>query len=124
MLQPVGRDQLKVLFEKADDRVVPVTFVQNEGFCLIQLEGEINIASAAELKQCLLQALASGQELRLDIERATELDVTAWQLLWVSERAARGAGRGFRLAGRVPEEIAGFLDDGGFEKFPVAADPP
>ena len=66
-----------------------VTIDQSEALCLIRLEDDINITSAAELKKLLLEALASGRELRVDLERATELDVTALQLFWAAERAAR-----------------------------------
>jgi anti-anti-sigma factor len=99
-----------------------VTLEQSEALCVLRLEGEINIACAAELKKLLLQALASGRELRVDLEGATEVDVTALQLLWAAEREARGSGRGFTLAGRVPEEIAATAGDAGLEKFPVGVD--
>lgn len=101
---------------------MPITLNQNEGLCLIRMEGEINISSAAELKKLLIEGLASGSELRVDLERATELDVTALQLLWAAEREARGLGAGFTLAGRVPEEISVALSDAGFEKFPIPVD--
>ena len=101
---------------------MPVTLAQGEAQCVIRLDGEINIGSAAELKKLLLQALASGRELRVDLEHATELDVTALQLLWAVEREARGSSRGFTLAGRVPEEIAATARDAGLEKFPVGVD--
>ncbi|MGB8011103.1 MAG: STAS domain-containing protein [Terriglobales bacterium] len=101
---------------------MPVSLTQSEGLCLIGLEGEIDIASATELKKLLLQALGSGQEVRVDVERATEMDVTALQLLWAAEREARGAGRAIRLAGRVPDEIAVSVGESGFEQFPIPAD--
>lgn len=55
---------------------MPVVLVQNESRSLIRVEGEINVTSATELKRLLTEALKSGKELRLDIERATELDIT------------------------------------------------
>jgi anti-anti-sigma regulatory factor len=45
-----------------------VTLDQSEARCVIRLGGEINIASAAEMKKLLLQALALGRELRVDLE--------------------------------------------------------
>jgi len=56
---------------------------------------------------------------RLDLERATELEGAALQLLWAGEREAKGLGSGFTLAGRVPEEISVAAGNAGFEKFPV-----
>jgi anti-anti-sigma factor len=101
---------------------VPVTVEQSEGLCFIRLEGEVNIICAAELKKLLLEALASGKGVRVDLKGATELDITALQLLWAGEREARASGRGLRLAGRIPEEIAAASGEAGLEKFPVAVD--
>jgi anti-sigma B factor antagonist len=68
---------------------MPVTLEQGGPLCFLRLEGEISVGSAAELKVALLQALASETDVRLDLERATELDVTALQLLWAAERGLR-----------------------------------
>ncbi len=96
-----------------------VTLDHGEADCLIHLDGEINIASAAELKTLLVEALATGKDLRVDLERATQLDITALQLLWAAERKAAGAGSQFTVAGSVPQELADATADAGFEKFPV-----
>jgi anti-anti-sigma factor len=119
----VDKNKSKVLVRDADEGGMAVTLEQNEAQCVIRLEGEIGIASAAELKKLLLQALTSGGELRVDLERATEMDVTAWQLLWAVEREARGSGVGFALAGRVPEEISAAVREAGFDEFPVTVGP-
>ncbi len=98
-----------------------VTLDHGEGDCLLHLDGEINIASAAELKALLIEALASGKDLRVDLERATQLDITALQLLWAAERKAAGAELRFTVAGSVPQELADAVAEAGFEKFPVPA---
>jgi len=102
---------------------VPLTLDQNENFCVLHLEGEIDITSATELKTLLLQGLASGRELRVNLERATDLDVTAMQLLWAAEREARRSGMGITLTGRLSEEISSAAGDAGFERFPVPRNP-
>jgi anti-anti-sigma factor len=102
---------------------VPITLDQSEGVCLLRLEGEIKIASAAELKRLLLQALAARGELRVDLEHATDVDVTALQLLWAAGREARASGTGFRLVGSVPKEVLMTANETGFESFPVGANP-
>ena len=112
----------KAPLRNADEGSMAVTLDQSEALCVLRLEGEINIASAAELKKLLLQALASGRELRVDLEGATEVDVTALQLLWAGKREARGSGRRFTLAGRVPQEISAAVSDAGFEEFPLGVD--
>ena len=118
-LSPADGGTTKALIHSADIRRVPVTFDQSQGMSVIRLEGEIDIASAAELKKVLLQALATGAEVRLDVERATELDVTALQLLWAAERAAKGSGRTIAVVGEVPAEILVAAREAGLEKFPV-----
>ena len=102
---------------------VAITQDENEARFLIRLEDEVNIAHAKELKNHLLQGLASGKELRVNLERAKELDVTILQLLWAADREARSSDTGFALAGTVPEEISAAVTDAGFEKFPAPDDP-
>ena len=96
-----------------------VTLEHGEADCLIHLDGEINIAIAAELKSLLVAALALGKDLRVDLERATQLDITALQLLWAAERKAAGMGSRFAVAGSVPQELADAVADAGFERFPA-----
>jgi anti-anti-sigma factor len=100
---------------------MPVVLDHMEGLCFLRVKGEANIASAAELKQLLVQALGTGKGIRLDLEHATEMDLMALQLLWATERAARAMGVGFILAGAVPEEISAAAIEAGFETFPVPA---
>jgi anti-anti-sigma regulatory factor len=101
---------------------MPITLDQSEALSSIRLEGEINITCAAELKNVLLQALASKKDLRLQLEGTTELDITALQLLWAGEREARGSGVRFTVAGPLPQAISAALVDAGLEKFPVPVD--
>ncbi len=96
-----------------------VAMDESEGQCVIRLDGEVGIACAQELKKVMLQALASGKELQVDLRCATELDVTAIQLLWAAEREARKFGRRFVLAGEAPAEIVAAVTEAGFEAFPV-----
>jgi anti-anti-sigma factor len=99
---------------------VSITLEQSETLSVIRLEGLIDISCAAELKKLLLQAFANGKEMRVSLERAGDLDVTAVQLLWAAVREARKSGVGFTFAGVMPKEIAATLADAGFEKFPVS----
>jgi anti-anti-sigma regulatory factor len=98
---------------------VAVTIDQSEGQCLIRLDGEVGIACAGELKNVMLQALASGKDLQVDLQRATDLDVTAMQLLWAAEREARKSGQRCFLVGQAPKEIIAAAGEAGFEKFLV-----
>ena len=93
-----------------------------EAGTLIALEGAIDIASAAELKALLLQALGSGTKLRVSLDAATYLDVTAFQLLWAAAQQARRSGVEFRLSGQVPEPVSATLADAGFQSFLAAVE--
>jgi anti-anti-sigma regulatory factor len=126
-----------------------VTLTQNEGVCLLRLEGEIGVATAAELKNLLLEGLAYVQEqgmkkeqgmkepcaqadgatelrelrqrseLLVDLEQASELDVTAWQALAAAEREASRSRIAVWLAGPPPAPIAASALEIGFEHFPL-----
>jgi anti-anti-sigma regulatory factor len=98
---------------------VPINLEQNGAAFLIRLDAEVTIIQAAELKQLLLHALKEGKELRLDLEAATEMDITALQLLWAAHREAKKTGAAFFTAGRVPEELCAAAIDAGLEGFPV-----
>jgi len=98
---------------------VPVALEQNDGLSLIRLEGAIDIGCAAELKGLLVQALGGGKPIGVSLAGATDLDVTAVQLLWAATRQANAAGVGFALEGQAPEQVSAALADAGFERFPV-----
>ncbi len=102
---------------------MPVTFDRSETPGVIRLEGAIDIGCAAELKQALLEALASKGTARISFESATGMDVTAVQLLWAAEREARVSGMVLALEGPIPEELQATLREAGFDRFPLARDP-
>jgi anti-anti-sigma regulatory factor len=92
---------------------------QREESTAICLEGTIDIASAAELKTTLLDALGRGNPVCLSLASNVDLDVTAIQLLWAAEHKARTSGVEFKLAGPLPEPLRMALKESGFERFPV-----
>ena len=96
---------------------------EGQALSLINLQGDVTISSAAELKQLLLRALAHGKDIHVDLGYVTEVDITALQLLCAAEREAKGAGVGFSLVGQWPEEVAVRLAATGFESFPLPAKP-
>ncbi len=71
------------------------------------------------MKQLLLEAMASGRPSRLDLERATSLDIAVMQLLWVACRESERSGVVLAVEGGVPEAISAAACDAGFEAFPV-----
>jgi anti-anti-sigma factor len=87
---------------------------KNDAGSLVALSGTIDIACAAELKALLLEALNTGNEVRISLDGATYLDVTAFQLLWAAEQEARRSGVTFRIEGQIPGAVSTGCADGGF----------
>jgi hypothetical protein len=77
------------------------------------------MSSAAELKSALTEALACGKDLRVNLEKITELGVTTLQLLWAAERQAKATGLGVALDGHMPDVVSAVLGEAGFENFPI-----
>ena len=75
----------------------------------------MDIAASAELKKALLEALSAGKKVSVNLGKATELDVTAVQLLWAAAREARGLGVEFALDGQELPEIRSALLDSGLD---------
>ena len=108
---------------------MPITLKQEDRSSLLSLEGAVDIASAAELKALLIEALGWGKPVHVSISdegglnaalNQASLDVTAVQLLWAASREARAAGLELTLDGPVPEPVTAALGSAGFHEFPVA----
>ncbi len=97
---------------------MPVILENSKGLSTIHLEGAIGIADAGKLKKLLLQSLKLEKAVRVSLEDATDLDVTAVQLLWAAEREARSAGVTFTFEEPASEEVSKSLAVVGFDKFP------
>jgi anti-anti-sigma regulatory factor len=80
---------------------------------LIRLKGELGVASAAEIKARLEQALATEQDLAISLEDATEIDATVMQLLYAAGLEASRRGRGYAFEGAIPATIGAALDEAG-----------
>ena len=93
-----------------------LTMEQQESQSVIRLAGELTLTSAAELKNLLLQGLASGNDLRVDLEQAEEIDIPVMQLLWAAGREANR--KGTSIAIQVSDAAARAARDAGFERFP------
>ena len=94
-----------------------ITLKQSKKASVIRLEGAIDIAVAAEFKKRMLEALGSGKEVRVVLDGATDLDVTAVQLIWAARRSAEVAGVAFALSGAVPESVSSALGYAGLQRF-------
>ncbi|MGD0547180.1 MAG: STAS domain-containing protein [Terracidiphilus sp.] len=96
-----------------------IALEQSEALNLLRLEGSVDISSARELKVLLVKALESPAEVRVSLAGATDLDVTAVQLLWAAERKAKGAGVDFSVSD-MAEAVLSVLNEAGLQQFIVS----
>jgi anti-anti-sigma factor len=101
---------------------VGIIVEQSKNSSVIRLEGTIDIAAAAEFKKSLLQSLGSGNEIRIALDGATDMDVTAVQLIWAARRAAEGTGLAFSLSFAVPASVSSALGKAGLQQFLAPVD--
>lgn len=96
---------------------MPVILEEGDTTSLVRLEGDVDIASAAEIKSILINALASKKAIVLSLENVTELDITALQLLYAAELDSANSGIQFMLQGAFPEIVSAAMTDSGLTKF-------
>jgi ABC-type transporter Mla MlaB component len=87
---------------------------QQQPHWLIRFEGQIGLASAAELQSMLVAWLTAETDLELDLERVEEVDVTILQLLWATGREALQ--RNKQIVGRASEAAKAAACDAGFDR--------
>jgi hypothetical protein len=98
---------------------VPVTYEEGSAVVTLRLEAEVGIGDAPELKRILLHALNAEKELRVNVENATSLDVTVFQLLQAAACQAQAASLKIYREGPVPGNVSAAYADAGLGKFPV-----
>jgi len=94
-----------------------ITVLRREQSWLARLEGPVTIASAVELKVLLVEWLATGKNLELDLENADEIDITCMQLLTAAARDAGAAGAGIVV--RLSAAATAAVHDAGFDQMPA-----
>lgn len=79
----------------------------------VVLEGDVDIAMAAQLKKELAKTLDSGRDVRVSLAAVSRLDITGFQLLWAAARQATIMGRAFSFNEPLPAEILADLAQAG-----------
>lgn len=87
-----------------------------EKCCRIQFDGVIDISCAEEVKSALTEALEAGKAISISLAGATDLDVTAVQLLWAAGREAGQRGLEFDVTG-LPEPVSRLLQEADLNRF-------
>ena len=101
---------------------MPIDLEKSESLSLLRLQGSVDIESASELKQQLLDALGAGRDVSVCLADVTALDVTAVQLLWRAESEAARQGVGFSMSGPVCQQVTDTLAEAGLESYLMTAD--
>ena len=87
----------------------------------IALRGSVDICAAAELKAALLDALASGKEIRVSTEGMCDVDVIGLQLLWAAKREAASRGIAFAMDGEPWAGAGALVSELGMEGLEILA---
>jgi anti-sigma B factor antagonist len=72
------------------------------GVTVLRPPGEFNIYVAVEFRDVLLKALATGNDLEVDLAAVTEMDAAGLQQLLVAQREASAGGKKMRITGAGP----------------------
>ena len=68
----------------------------------LEIKGELNIFSAAELRLQLLEALATSTELEVDLAQVSEIDSAGLQLMLAAKREAVARNLTLHFTGHSP----------------------
>jgi anti-anti-sigma factor len=68
----------------------------------LEIKGELNIFTAAELRLQLLEAIATGTELEVDLAHVSEIDCAGLQLMLAAKREAAGRNQALHFTSHSP----------------------
>ncbi len=70
----------------------------SEGLHRLKVSGELNIYTAVEFKQQLLEQLARAPRVEIDLSQVSEIDTAGFQVLYLARREASRDDKPLRLA--------------------------
>jgi ABC-type transporter Mla MlaB component len=80
----------------------------------VVIKGDATIAAVGRLKKELTEALAAAQEVQVQLQNITAVDVTLLQLLCAAHRSAAEQKKGLTVTGGKQELFAQLLRKAGF----------
>lgn len=98
-----------------------LTQIRDGKSAVLELEGAIDTNVAAELKGRLIEALETGKDITVYLERVTAVNILGAQLLWAARRDAERAGRKLCFAGAVSKEVTDGVTEAGIDLFSSSA---
>ncbi len=80
------------------------------------LSGEITISEARELKDVLLKAIDTVNDLHVNMEGVLETDLSLLQLLCATHRAALKQGKRVKVEGKYPAAVMRVMTEAGYSR--------
>lgn len=71
-------------------------------FCVIDVKGGAILSYASELKEVLLDSIATHPDIEVRLHEINEIDTAAIQTLWLAKREARQANKTLRYVDHSP----------------------
>lgn len=81
---------------------MPIRVETNNGRRRLQIDGDMNIYNAPELKRQLLDHLGSAVELEINLAQVGEMDTAGFQVLYLAKREAVKSSKALRLMSHSP----------------------
>ena len=88
--------------------MMTINVEKNNGLCKMQIEGEMTIFTAAELKKELIDNLGNCSDIEIDLSQVSEMDTAGLQLLLLIYREASLLNKSVRLTSYSPSVAAVF----------------
>ncbi len=79
----------------------------------LSFQGRLTVDRASEIKKQFQDAVGKGDPIEVDVEGATEIDITFFQLLFAAHKAALASGRRFTLSPDHPPIMKRALAEAG-----------
>lgn len=90
------------------------TIEKSDGAEKIMLAGELSISSAEELKGVLLNALSASDQITLNLEQVTEVDLSSLQLLCSAHRTSIRMQKNLTRTGSCPGSLMTIAERAGY----------
>ncbi len=78
----------------------------NNGIYKMQIEGEMTIFTADELKRQMFDGFAECSGVEMDLSQVTEMDTSGFQLLYLAKKESLDTDRTFRIISHSPAVLS------------------
>ncbi len=86
-------------------------------FSILRLQGECTVQHSNELKMVLVDAIKKNENLIVDLEGITEMDISCLQLLCSAHNSSIKSNKQFSLNSNRPQSFIKLVNDAGYSRF-------